>query len=80
MPKNCHSCKKEIDIKKEKYVLLGTYNGTGKAKDNEIFFHFNCWIDYFNAQILRRIQKGQDMALGMLKGALNNMNVKIQNG
>lgn len=80
MMKDCEFCDKAIDLERDKYVLLGTYNGTGKAKKSEAFYHFQCWIDHFNSQIMKRIQKGQDMAMGMLKGALGNMNVKIQNG
>lgn len=78
--KKCTFCKSMINTEEDKYVLLGTYNGTGKAKKEEKFYHFQCWIDYFNQQIMTRIQKGQDMAMGMVKKGLSNLNIKIQNG
>lgn len=76
--KNCYACKQPINLDTDKYVVLGTYKGKKQMDENH--FHFQCWIDYFNQKIMARIQKGQDMAMGMLKGALKGMNVKIQNG
>ena len=78
MMKKCFACHKSIDTEEEKYVLLGTYNGTGKAKKNEDFFHFQCWIDHFNQKIIDRIAIGQEQAMKMLSGTLKK--VRISNG
>lgn len=80
MKKDCFNCHKEINLAEDKYVLVGTYNGEGKSKNDEVFFHFQCWIDLFNQAIISRIEKGQKMALGMLDHAMKGMNIKIQNG
>lgn len=76
--KKCYACKKDIDLDTEKYVVLGTYKGKKQMDENH--FHFQCWIDYFNKKIMQRIQKGQEMAMGMVQNVLKGMNVKIQNG
>lgn len=78
--KKCHACGKYIDIDEEKYVLLGTYNGTGKSKNHEAFFHFQCWLDHFNQKIMDRIALGQDQAMKMLGKTLKNLplNLKVQ--
>lgn len=82
MKKLCHACAKMIDVEVEKYVLLGTYNGTGKSKKHETFFHFDCWRDHFNQKIIDRIALGQDQAMKMLSKNLKNLplNLKVQNG
>lgn len=75
MKKKCHACGKIIDLEVDKHVLLGTYNGTGKAKKNEDFFHFECWVDHFNQKIIDRISKGQDQAMKMLAGSLKRIKI-----
>lgn len=80
MIKKCFACKKAIDTEKDKYVLLGTYNGTGKAKKDEKFYHFQCFVDWFNQKLVDRISNAQGQAMKMLAGSLKNLNFNIQNG
>lgn len=76
MKKKCYACKKFIDLEKDRYVLLGTYK-EGKAME-ENYYHFQCWIDFFNQKIIDRIALGQDKAMKMLAGSLKNLKVNIQ--
>ena len=57
--KPCERCKLMIDIKKEKYVLLGTYFKS-KAM-GEAYFHFNCWRLHFE-------EKARQKAEAVIKG------------
>lgn len=56
MKKKCDGCKKEIYLTKDKYVILGTYNIGNTKETAESFFHFNCWKDYFNKAIDKKLQ------------------------
>jgi hypothetical protein len=78
--KKCLVCTKDINLDKDKYVLLGTYNGLKKSKKSEDYFHFSCWIDYFNQKIIDRIAFGQDQAMKILSGSLKNLKIKVQDG
>lgn len=73
MKETCLNCGNSIDIEKEKYVLVGTYNGTGKSQKDEQFFHFQCWIDFFNQKIIDRISIGQKKAMELLGGTIKNL-------
>lgn len=48
----CVFCNKNIYLKKDKYVLLGTYSG--KKIDNESYFHFQCFRKHWEERV--RIQ------------------------
>ena len=65
----CLNCKKSIK-KKEKYVNIKTFKD-GKEIENT-FFHFSCWIDYFNKRIELKTQellkKAMPNALNIIKG------------
>lgn len=77
--KDCYHCDKAIDTEKEKYVMLGTYNGTGKAKKNEDYFHFQCWLDHFNQAITKQIQAGVSKASSMLAGTMKSLGIDPSN-
>lgn len=49
----CTECKKPISRKNGAYVLLGTYNRPAKD-DHEGYFHFPCFVDWFNAKVDER--------------------------
>lgn len=49
----CFRCLNEINLKKDHYVLLGTYNRS-KSKDEENFFHFQCFTEYFQEQVTKK--------------------------
>lgn len=69
--KKCKVCKLDITLSKDKYVLLGTYNGTGKAKKDELYFHFQCWVTYFNERIMQRIQIGTEQVSNIVSSLVN---------
>ena len=80
--KKCVHCQDEINLLKEKYVLLGTY----QVKDilDESYFHMNCFKQYFNKKIEDKAKslgnKGNSMDMmkninGMVKalGGIENL-------
>ncbi len=52
MKKECYMCHKEIDLAKEKYVLLGTYEG---YPVEENYYHFKCWNLYFKQAVSNKL-------------------------
>lgn len=72
----CFQCSFPIDNKKEKYVLVGTYNG--EVTMDESYFHFKCWLDHFNKAIVKRIQIGQERALNTLFGTFEKV-LRVKN-
>jgi len=56
----CESCKKTINLSKDKYVLLGTYKGNKILEEN--FFHFDCFRKWFNRKIKEGVEKKLTMA------------------
>lgn len=52
MKKECYMCHKKIDLAKEKYVLLGTYE---KKPLEENYYHFKCWGLYFKQQVSQKL-------------------------
>lgn len=79
--KCCLECSKFIDIKKQHYVQLSTYNRV-TSPDDHAYFHFSCWVDYFNKRVDNKmrsnIQFMQEKALGlfnspMIKEALSKI-------
>lgn len=57
--KTCLKCSGEINLNKDIYVLLGTYNG--KVTKDESYFHINCWRLYFE-------EKARDKAMAVVTG------------
>lgn len=51
--KHCAFCGKKISLKKDNFVLVGTYN-RARSNDDEQFYHFQCWVDYFNNCVLNK--------------------------
>jgi hypothetical protein len=45
--KICTECFKKINISDDHFVLVGTYNRE-ISPDDETYYHFQCWVDYFN--------------------------------
>ena len=76
----CLKCKGFIDPKTH-YVLVGTYNIKNRC-DEEVYFHIDCWKQYFDDCVLRKVKKNvavmQDKAMGlfnspMIKDVLKNI-------
>lgn len=70
--KLCNFCNKEINLDKEKYVLLGTYEN--KKVLSEPYFHFNCFYIWYNKKVQEKaqnqIQGATKRAIGMMKGII----------
>ena len=67
----CLNCQKPVSLLKDKYVLLGTYNRGGNFPDDEVYFHWNCWLDYFNKCVLN---KARSTVQGMQQQAIQLFN------
>jgi len=72
--KICNFCQKEINLEKEKYVLLGTYNGDNIL--DESYFHFKCFQEWYNSRVVEKtkhtIQDATKKVAGMF-GSLRAM-------
>ncbi len=55
----CVKCKKPIDLKKDKYTLIGTYMGKDKK---ESYFHFSCWQLFWEEKLKK---EAHDLVQGM---------------
>ena len=49
---DCTYCKNAINFVEDKFVLLGTY--TGKKTEDEGYFHFDCFVEWYNKQVLAK--------------------------
>lgn len=54
--RKCLECKKFIDLSKDHYVLLATINRS-KSPDEFVYFHINCWVDYFNKRVENKMRE-----------------------
>jgi hypothetical protein len=61
--KICIHCKKTISTKQGAWVLIGTYNRPSKP-DHEGYFHFPCFVDWFNESV-------REKAFGMIEQRSN---------
>lgn len=77
---DCEYCKNAINFDKDKFVLLGTY--TGDKTDDESYFHFDCFIQWYNKQVLAKakttVRAFQEKAQGLFSqlagsGALSHI-------
>lgn len=71
MEKECVFCKEMIYITKEKYVLLGTYNGV-KTLD-ESYFHFQCFIRWHSQKVGEKAQNIIGDVTGRLVGKMKEI-------
>lgn len=70
----CNSCGQFIDIRKNKYVLIGTYNN-GKHNE-EVFFHFECFRKWFQEKITERSKQQVEFMQKKAVEVLNNPMIK----
>lgn len=69
--RKCLECKKILDLSKDKFVLLATCNmlEPDKHKEEYVFFHFPCWVKYFNDRVNNKsaiqVKAMQDQALNV---------------
>lgn len=63
----CYHCKKKI-LENEKYVIVGTYIGIEKRETfSEYFYHLNCWVEFFNQAVKKRLDETQKQAFDVIK-------------
>lgn len=63
----CHHCKKKI-LENEKYVIVGTYIGIKKRETfSEYFYHLNCWVEFFNQAVKKRLDNAQKQAMDVIQ-------------
>lgn len=78
MKKECGYCDQSIDLKKDKFVLLGTYDG--KKTLEERYYHFNCFTIWFDKSIHTKAKlivnamqkKIMPLARNMIKQVMGN--------
>jgi hypothetical protein len=76
MPKKeiklCALCRKEINLSRDKHVLLGTYEG--KTILDESYFHFQCFGNWFNTKVSEKakntVKMAHKKAMGLLGGII----------
>jgi len=68
--KVCFECTLPISEKESTYVLLGTYFRTAKP-DDEVFYHFPCWVDHFN----KAVNKKAEAICGEVNNSLNVLDI-----
>lgn len=73
----CQECHNSINLSKDKYVLLGTYDKSQSL--NESFYHFNCFRDWHNRKVNEKakavvggMQEKAQGLLGNMKGLVGN--------
>ena len=63
----CYHCRKKIK-EGEKYVIVGTYLGIKKRETfSEYFYHLNCWQEFFNQAVKKRLDEVQKQAFDVIK-------------
>jgi len=71
--KICSFCSKRIFLKRDNFVLLGTYNRVSKP-DDEAFFHFQCFVEWYNNKVLEKsrntVKMMQQKALGLFNSPM----------
>jgi len=70
----CAFCGRKIDLQKDRFVVLGTYEKDKTLEEN--FYHIQCWKDYWERKIQESIMKRAKIGM---KGMVNMLN-KIQGG
>lgn len=75
--KNCEFCSKKISLKDkdEQFVLLGTYNRVQKP-DDETYFHFTCFVDWFNQRVKQKAENNVKMMQEKAMSLFNNPMIK----
>lgn len=54
--KICSKCSKYINLYSDHYVEISTFNRQYSPNDHT-FWHFQCWIDYFNECVEKRARE-----------------------
>lgn len=63
----CYHCKKKIK-EGEKYVIVGTHIGIKRQETfSKYFYHLNCWTEFFNQAVKKRLDEVQKQAYDVIK-------------
>ena len=66
--KICMNCSEYVNLKKDHHVQIHTLNRVQKP-DDHAYFHFECWVDYFNARVQNKMNANirfmQEKAVGL---------------
>lgn len=73
--KKCFVCKEFVDLKKDHYVLIGTYNRS-VHKDQEDYFHFNCFCEWFNKRVIEKSEQQLQFMQEKVLTLINNPLIK----
>ena len=68
--KECFYCKENIDIKKDKYTLLGTYSG--ENIEDESYFHFKCFVEWYNKKVSEKAKNSIRELQNKVQGLISN--------
>jgi len=69
--KLCMFCQKIIDLEKDKWVLLGTYNGSDVM--DESYFHFQCFNSWYNSKVKQKSENTLKDATQKVKGIMGGL-------
>lgn len=69
----CFNCSEKI-YSDDHYVLLGTYNCIKLPIDDEQYFHFQCFVDWFNEKLSQKmkaqVKRMQDQASHLMENPI----------
>ena len=66
----CKHCNKEIDLKKDKHSMIGTY--TGDQVDDETYFHFKCFVEWYNKKVSEKAKNTTSKMQEKVQGLIAN--------
>lgn len=64
-------CQNLINLEKDKYVFLGTYNGENVLEKS--YFHFDCWREYYNSHIKEKAKNTLKDATKKVTGMMRDL-------
>jgi len=64
----CNYCHKDIILSKDKYVLIGTYEGEHILEEN--YFHWDCFILWYNSRVK---EKAENIVKSMQKEVMGSV-------
>lgn len=69
----CFYCKNPVDLKKDRYTLLGDFEGEKEIE--KTYFHFECFKTWYNKKVEEKarntVKQFQDKAKGLFNGLKN---------
>ena len=78
MKKECGYCLKPVSLKKDKFILLGTYDGKKTLK--EVYYHFSCFEEWFNKSVHAKAKTIVNAMQKKIIPIAKNMIAKVMGG